>query len=141
MMDKKGGWEMDVSKLTPAPWEAEEFDSDYGSGALYAKPHGRFIGVMGENYTDAEFIALARNAFDVMMRRGWRVGKKPGCVDAFVVESWQQVEGKILWSPVWPGHVSSDPFTALVEADKWYKENVEITPSQTPPREQSPRGS
>lgn len=67
----------------------------------------------------AAFSALANNAFNVMMRRGWY----PACDS----EKWWVVSGgpagiinehcdRVPWA---------DPFTALVEADKWYRENIE----------------
>lgn len=70
-----------------------------------------------------EFICLARNAFDVMMRRGWGVERfiAPDGSFQWSVESngvRNIVGGTTIWS-------NSDPFTALVEADKWYRENIE----------------
>lgn len=56
--------------------------------------------------------ALARNAFDVMMRRGWGVAKFTGGVD----DVWFAIEdrdGPIVAT----GCGASDPFTALVLAD------------------------
>lgn len=93
---------IDLSKLTPAPWTSTADN--------------------GTNAANAAFVALARNAFDVMMRRGWGVTpayEKPP-YDEFCVQDSadQQIRGLI--AKTWP-----DPFTALVEADKWYKENVE----------------
>lgn len=73
-----------------------------------------------------QFIALSRNAFDVMMRReGWypypiggewsvRVRGLGGTVHHMPFDSMQ-----------WP-----DPFTALDETDKWYSENVERKKTQ-----------
>jgi hypothetical protein len=67
-----------------------------------------------------EFIVLARNAFDVMMRRGWFVVPnymtRPGTAWR-VKTAWPNCE--VEWKE-WP-----DPFTALVEADKWFRENVD----------------
>lgn len=65
---------------------------------------------------------LAKRALDVMMRRGW--GVQP--VD--ISDMWWRamkhgLEGDLVpvqFTPVWP-----NPFTALVEADAWYKANVE----------------
>jgi hypothetical protein len=108
---------MDVSKLAPAPWRVTgdaaglpfivypcPADEGCADGCLRIEKH-------------LEFIALARNAFDVMMRRGW-TPRKTG-------EFWTAGD---LWhshDAVWYVGPWGDPFTALVEADKWYKERVE----------------
>ena len=112
----------DHAKLTPAPWtcttsclgpkwgfdvpeleEANYRDSRFGNGA------------------DAEFIALARNAFDVLMRRRWapivssvRNGKVAGwsILDYANNEVIESHDGDH-----WP-----DPYTAIVKADKFATE-------------------
>ena len=119
---------VDLTKLTPAPWES-------ANCAIYGpfSPTGRDrIGVVCEAVpkeeskarTNAAFIALARNAFDVMMRRGWWPIKRG---DKWQVGGQDPDEPSETWetTPIqtgWP-----DPFTALVEADAWYKANVEKT--------------
>ncbi len=125
---------IDLSKLTPAPWEADESHLVHGrSGTLRETPG--FAKFESDNRNeDAAFCALARNAFDVMMRRGWYA-----CRDGFDGESFV---GWIVCSRPTKSHcpnvmgrhkgpISSwpDPFTALVEADKWYQENVENKPT------------
>ncbi len=108
---------IDLSKLSPAPWTANSFGEVYD-------PEGR-VADCGF-VEDAEFIALARNAFDVMMRRGW------------IPTRWLSVSGK--WGvftdtgdgvPLelqkWPDDAWPDPFTALVEADRW------LTAREQPP--------
>jgi hypothetical protein len=122
---------MDLSKLAPAPWTSDgcyvhgpvvvgDGDvPDYSSMTIYDEG--------GHNEDEAKFIALARNAFDVMMRRGWYAVTRgdewtvPFCLaeeDAgFPWKAYESVTGK---EASWP-----DPFTALVEADRWYRENVE----------------
>lgn len=110
---------MDISKLTPAPWSWDGDDNDpsiEGNGGCVAhvQCHGNINTVAREgqqySHADADFIAIARNAFDVMMRRGWGVTcdrlKSQFC--ALEESGW-----------------FDDPFSALVEADKWYTENVE----------------
>jgi hypothetical protein len=85
---------------------------------------GRCIGSFGwwegeDGNADAAFIALARNAFDVMMRRGWGIFRLKD-------ETWRVQDEFSLW--LWnDGRFfdGPDPFTALVEADRWYRENVE----------------
>lgn len=133
---------LDLSKLTPAPWYAHNPDDRFCMNVFCVtnSPHepdtenddttGVIAGTLlqtpltlgrwHDNWeADTEFIALARNAFDVMMRRGWspeRMG------DTWVVND---EDGRAFCHPHdqmmrWP-----DPFTALVEADEWYRENVE----------------
>lgn len=144
---------MNVEKLTPAPWVADLMHglhqvrcSRYAGVAGHPFKAKGFSGFDGEKSVelidgfkevpysdeDCEFIALARNAFDVLMRRGWNCyqlddgwyvedggnkGENPGKILCAI----RQRDGtnEILH---WP-----DPFTALVEADKWFKENVEAT--------------
>lgn len=118
---------MDLDKLTPAPWEAGmlaggEF-TVYSTSAepgrngvctMYAS--GWLSGNLKHKIDDGEFIALARNALDVMMRRGWGVMRLSG------VPAWRAVdwEGREILSGFY-----DDPFTALVQADRWYREHVE----------------
>ncbi len=69
---------------------------------------------------EARFYELSRNAFDVMMRRGWGVVRVRG--------EWLIAIGSMeplfeLRKKRW-----SNPFAALVEADQWYAENVEKQP-------------
>ncbi len=116
----KAGGEMsiDPSKLTPAPWELVEVSYEH----CQRMPHD-FIAANGSSEVSKEelvsFACLARAAFDVLMRRGWTVMRNRfGWVVMFDVDD----------DPVpSPGPLSpqQDPFTALVEADKWYKETVE----------------
>lgn len=119
---------MDLSKLTPAPWEERGFRvwAADAIGPLYVattKPAPKDD--MGEPLVDrvnGEFIALARNAFDVMVRRGWGVVKCSES-DQWVVSC---LASDAFERPGGLDHIyADDPFTALVEADKWYKANVE----------------
>ena len=80
------------------------------------------------NRVNFEFIALARNAFDVMMRRGWIAVQHcmtPGQETWIVLNKFKVAVERGGNSGVY--FEAADPFTALVEADKWYKENVEKT--------------
>jgi hypothetical protein len=111
---------MDLEKLTPLPWEAGVGDNQ----TIWMTRHGLRC-VLGDvahgSQADADFIALARNAFDIMMMRGWspeRMG------DTWIVND---EDGRWFGYPHpydplmrWP-----DPFTALVEADAWFKANIE----------------
>jgi len=115
---------MDLSKLTPAPWEAMYAGEQPCVKDVVGPDSHLFQPDFGTD-TDAEFIALAREAFDVMIRREWwavpRYSHRPGSF--WIVRSPNDIEpidGLIDEIGGWP-----DPFTALVEADKWYKENVE----------------
>lgn len=113
---------MNISKLTPAPWT---WEGRYFAGmVLGGRPNGEVIGKIDPNRNgngkdaDGEFIALARNAFDVMMRREWQAEKNQ--------YGWRAKDIDGVWCEVYElGY--SDPFTALVEADKWYRQNVEGT--------------
>lgn len=103
---------MDVKRLTLAPWLVDNWDEVTFKWLL--SPNGR---------SDREFIAMARNAFDVMMRRGWQPYR--------VVNGNWRVEDSLqgLNNPIrvachmeWP-----DPFTALVAADEWMKKKEQQT--------------
>jgi hypothetical protein len=123
---------LDLSKLTPAPWYNER---RFSNGCEIvpricceknaSRECGRIADLVGAPYlgyestlVNAEFIALARNAFDVMVRRGWSIRKDK------LGSRWHVPEAHR------PNYCAAgdDPFTALVEADKWYKENVEGRP-------------
>lgn len=60
---------------------------------------------------------VARAACDVTERRGWSVVCRDGLWSARVLLPGTDQETLI--------GLKEDPFTALVEADRWYKENVE----------------
>ena len=118
---------IDLTKLSPAPWEAilcgkAEAPDTLKRIVQSVDPDGSHIAFVFEDSPDnAAFIALARNAFDVMMRRGWTVTKHMQH-DADhgkwrVLDEWDRSV-----SPMPP---SIDPFAALVEADAWYGKNVE----------------
>jgi hypothetical protein len=130
--------------LNPAPWVFSENDSEgnvfpviYSASCEPGQNlvatlscSGHLSGNLKCNRADGEFIALARNAFDVMMRRRWYAAYEDGAGDP-CFSGWYAVEEHgvaIDMSPVkgtkeYP--IKKDPFTALVEADKWYRGNVE----------------
>ena len=131
---------MDLSKLAGEPWEVcgssipKVFEhcflpliyGPYMGGQLMVAKVGtndvkRTPELAQKFLVDAEFIALARNAFGVMMRRGWWAVKvRSG--------GWIVADGHYGWVGTKVDDVLveySDPFTALVEAEKWYKEQVE----------------
>ena len=129
---------MDLSKLTPAPWEASRRDWRNNDAGFDRYIHGDIreseyggkvatgVAIVQGNATsgtiqdaNAEFIALARNAFDVMMRRGWKISRKAGGQWRVDVPTRKPYDGAS-WECL-----ADDPFTALIEADRWYREHVE----------------
>jgi hypothetical protein len=120
---------MDLSKLSPAPWFAN-------GRQLYGEESFSSLVFSGGGFpTNVEFCALARNAFDVMIRRKWGVAL---ClIGGWEVFSRDGQECRDLDCPN-VGH--ADPFTALVEADRWYVANVENQPhARTPNTHPVPR--
>lgn len=118
-----------MSKLTPAPWTCRPScaGADWGFDVPELEDADYRDSRFG-NQADAEFIALARNAFDVMMRRGWGVASSPQDKLWFLhfqgdpEFAWRDERQLRDWSA---SHGAEDPFTALVEADRWYRQNVE----------------
>ncbi len=135
---------IDLTKLTPAPWEStndavpyspkqKNSFSDCGA-SIYGlngcevviggaqDEQGGAVGVL--NNEDAAFIALARNAFDVMMRhKDWEImwiGE--WCVVSFCDILTKELYGKYMKDNQ---QRFNNPFTAFVEADKWHQVNVE----------------
>jgi hypothetical protein len=118
---------IDPPKMTPAPWKSIFHGFiDPSKPWRVADADGDTVSLFVSE-TDANQCALARNAFDVMMRRGWEFRTVPGlgfcatsttghCVD----EIWRIDGNNPMPKRFWP-----DPFTALVEADKWYRHNIE----------------
>jgi hypothetical protein len=128
---------MDLEKLTPAPWRAglapdsEPRDRGvYWSGPTRVALCGSSVAFLGSEDAEANsaFIALARNAFDVVMRRGWYANKLsrggwkvPSDFGQFGSKFWRWLKDNTF----------TDPFSALVEADRWYRENCESKPSRS----------
>lgn len=132
---------IDQTKLTPAPWRSERRYSD----GIEVVPRincernadrecGRVADLVGAPYlgyestvVNAEFIALARNVFDVMMRRGWEFRTVPGCGYCATFTTGHCVDDTWIAEGNKPTmkRFHADPFTCLVEADAWYKANVE----------------
>lgn len=117
---------MDLEKLSPAPF----FFQWQMGGQFNGHKVRNDQGCVGRIYLEdnAEFFVLARNAFDVMMRRGWvprqNLANKKWLVHEAIVDA--TPEATMLAFERKGGVVyHADPFTALVEADRWYKENVE----------------
>ena len=120
---------MDISKLTPAPWEQDETWLVHGRGENWPDGSKRTVRetpgfAKFNNRDDAFFCALARNAFDVMMRRGW--GPKLARDGTWFCDAFDDNSRQSKEFMDWVFSQSyADPFAAVVEADKWYKENVE----------------
>jgi hypothetical protein len=120
---------VNINNLTPAPWHAGMPCADLcdcfrgtlgGQCSNVWANEGREVTkpCAGLGKDDAEFIALARNAFDVMLRRGWWAVPCSG--DVWKVETVTDRDDEILAGKYWP-----DPYTALVEADKLFPEAQE----------------
>ena len=136
---------LEIESLTPAPWVCDERVGTVGvfAGqppeclthecprciASKSASWDTSTGISGWSWNDADiadmqFIALARNAFDVMMRRGWysQKAKNEKFVTWYV---WDESDSPAIKISVQDSAKWNDPFTALVEADKWYKANIE----------------
>lgn len=107
---------IDFTKLTPAPWEVLK---DKESQTLFIPRPNGFPMLLEEDNDPVplEFAALARNAFDVMMRRRWQAEWWLAEGELFGVDSALTNLPEELQKMRWP-----DPFTALVEADRWMTE-------------------
>lgn len=137
---------IDLTKLTPAPWHITGFDTIDDDGktrcnsfVVSACDSWLLKAFDEDDLTPLEFAAIARNAFDVMIRRKWFPALIPSS------QKWDVMFYVDLAEPDWGGRAISvlawfgcrilgvptltrhwpDPFTALVEADEWYKKNVE----------------
>lgn len=117
---------MDLSKLSPAPWTADGPKTNNGLYDVRTEYRGGFATFPAPNLdrTNAEFIALARNAFDIMLRRNWTPFlASDGNWDVIAADTGgvpDELEAEA------PGHLplswGSDPFSALVAANRWLKE-------------------
>jgi hypothetical protein len=119
---------IDLTNLTPAPWFNLSFGTKGDFGLFYGDPKDAseiFDLIESNKPGDMEFIALARNAFDIMLRRGWHAQKTEEGTLWVVLQSQPSYFPLELFQD-WTDHAyHSDPFTALVEADRWYREHVE----------------
>lgn len=121
---------MDLTKLAPAPWAVTLTPAPMDSLQI-ARPDGYPMLLPADDDHPAdlaalEFAALARNAFDIMLRRGWSALKSPAS-DKWRVDTddgcyfaWGREEEEGVEPAEWP-----DPFSALVAADEWYRAHVE----------------
>ena len=103
---------INFKELTPAPWTAE--------GREVVGPTREDMVIYdegGHGTADAQFIALARNAFDVMMRREWTESRDPA-------GNWFPVEAVSphyypLGLMSWVHKPFRHPYLSLVEADAY----------------------
>lgn len=137
---------MNLDRLTPAPWKkttlvihanarepdgpdkcVQVVDSEHKDGEWnFLTVVARLDCTRGKyeyEEANAEFIVLARNAFDVETRRGWySVPHTPG--------TWIAMNeyGKRLCRNDHTFFIATDSRTPLVDADAWYVANVEAAP-------------
>ena len=117
---------LDVSKLSPADEWEPDFEDGTIEGVLRMVHHGNVntVARTGEMFNRADLLccALGRKALDVMLRRGWQPLRYD---DGWGIAFHRPMPTRLTWLR-WP-----DPFTALVESDRWYRENVENVENQT----------
>ncbi len=145
----------DFTNLAPDPWEVEHrmikspeethcvvvdangkalFDGLNSDTAVIGKVHDDdAVGYYDRgSYDNLAFAALARNAFSVMVRRGWGVYRSAidgkWQVDARIGVHIQAIAVREAFAKGF-----DEPFTALVSLDQWYAENVEPPCLRTPP--------
>ena len=73
------------------------------------------------------FIALARSALDVMVRRKWGVRRVRGPGGVSLWEVVPYADGKVTHEQLSEMRflAAFDPFVALVEAERWFAEHVD----------------
>ena len=121
---------VDLTKLTAAPWTYRRCPRTENYGYLGFTPTNS----LGLPATDAEFIALARNDFDVKQRRGWHTEKckdsNQWCVpqlldfsitNGFLFDDNDAVAKAAGEACYQTGH----DVGLLTKADAWYREHVE----------------
>lgn len=111
---------LDLSKLTPGPLVVKH--SDAMAAVARQDDPNRFVILWQMNVDDVAFYALARNAFDIQMRRGWGVKCRHGATFIAVDADGMEVMGPthapyVLWG------YFDNPFTAIIAADAWMKEH------------------
>jgi hypothetical protein len=128
IMQRRTQMPIDFSRLTPAPWCADD-GSRWGEGPHEVtgewKDGGRMVASGISNSDDAEFIALARNAFEVMTRRKW--------TPIFSTSGWYVLNADFELAMDLPEDdhriFFGDAFTAVVESERWLIEH-ESTPKE-----------
>ncbi len=118
---------MNLNSLTAVPWVSVRQEGEDGPTGKFILAQGLTALAIFDREDDCDFAALARNAFDVMMRRKWSVGWSTDHGGKYP-PAWYvlQTNGYKLNPIGGPGYFYAvDPFSALVAADEWYKANVE----------------
>ncbi len=112
---------MDLGKSTMVTWSA----GVAGNANLVAFD-GEDIRPIAHFFCDEDRdrAVIASQAFDVMMRRGWTAGTD-GVGRGWYVSNRDMMKAIYDDNIPEPKRIWPDPFTALVEADKWYAENIE----------------
>lgn len=108
----------------PAPWFNWSHGAEGDFGLYCGDPEDAseiFDLLERREPVDLEFAALARNALDIMVRRGW--GTEAVSTSEHLPIVWRFVATLPKGEPV-NGVVYDDPFTALVEAEKWLVERL-----------------
>jgi hypothetical protein len=117
---------LDLENLTAAPWQLVWCGAQSGCASGYVQNGTRTpCHFFHDCKADGEFIALARNALDIMLRRHWwpvafRCDEDQGRA-WHVSSSCVPPEMRRFAAQQW----CADPFTAIVEADQWCRENLE----------------
>ncbi len=75
-----------------------------------------------ESEVPCDLAALLYNGAGVMMRRGWGVEQNERNNITWLVRGVDNYELRAMKGMPFS---ASDPFTALVNADRWYRENIE----------------
>lgn len=125
---------IDLERLTPAPWwvlveddHIAERDSIPIANVLIGDQEDRVCQLnVGEcePKVNAEFIALARNAFDVSAKRGW--GYRLDVIqEHHSYRSWVVIGPLSERVPLEHKTDRSNPLLALVKAEKWFVANIE----------------
>lgn len=117
---------LDIEKLSPAPWHVEDYPSSWPSitsGPADDASERHSIDDPMEPW-DMVMCAMARNFLEITMRRGWGVVRfQSGWAIAFPD---MEIPNRLRHMR-WP-----DPFTAAIEAEKWWVENMETKGSDSP---------
>lgn len=109
---------MDLSNLVAHPDNKDQW-------LVYVDPSCQQVVAFFTTKEEADRYVVMAKAGDVMMRRGWTAQRCKGWPDGMVYWAVADEAGKAVGAtkPV----RADDPFTALVEADRWYKEHVECS--------------